>query len=312
MVSADEGLLQPLCGVGDDGPVVLLGARARGGDHGPRRHEPRGQAMRFVHHVPDVFVCAGLSRHDLAAVDDRPAAYGKDEVDALFAHQPRPLLHLGVGGVGPDAAEVHYVLAALVQPAPLPVVEPGAFQRAAAVGQQHVPPHAAHLFLDCAFGAPLAKMLADGVLISEVVHICCLLDIMQFIHCFSERGRTRRCTGIPEWDGSHIIIESSPHLPGATIVSACLSPGSSPGRRCTAGAALPHGCANCYGTRERKSRLPPRAVETILRAGIALQPRLAPRGVRIVGHQHAACKRGGRRLLSARLRFPSSGGAGLP
>lgn len=99
---------------------------------------------------------------------------------------------------------------------------------------------------------------------------------MLFIHCFSERGRTRRCTGIPERDGSHIIIESSPHLPGATIVSACLSPGSSPGRRCTAGAALPHGCANCYGTRGRKSRLPPRAVETILRAGIALQPRLAP------------------------------------
>lgn len=120
-------------------------------------------------------------------------------------------------------------------------------------------------------------MWADGVLISEVVHICCLLDIMLFIHCFSERGRTRRCTGIPERDGSHIIIESSPHLPGATIVSACLFPGSSPGRRCTAGAALPHGCANCYGTRERKSRLPPRAVETILRAGIALQPRLAPR-----------------------------------
>lgn len=119
-------------------------------------------------------------------------------------------------------------------------------------------------------------MWADGVLISEVVHICCLLDIMLFIHCFSERGRTRRCTGIPERDGSHIIIESSPHLPGATIVSACLSPGSSPGRRCTAGAALPYGCANCYGTRERKSRLPPRAVETILRAGIALQPRLAP------------------------------------
>ena len=80
----------------------------------------------------------------------RPAAHGKDEVDALFAHQPRPLLHLGVGGVGPDAAEVHYVLAALVQPAPQPVVEPGAFQRVAAVGQQHVPPRAAHLFLDCA------------------------------------------------------------------------------------------------------------------------------------------------------------------
>lgn len=115
---------------------------------------------------------------------------------------------------------------------------------------------------------------------------------MLFIHCFSERGRTRRCTGIPERDGSHIIIESSPHLPGATIVSACLSPDSSPGRRCTAGAALPHGCANCYGTRGRKSRLPPRAVETILRAGIALQPRPAPREVRIVGHQHAACKGG--------------------
>ena len=69
------------------------------------------------------------------------------------------------------AAEVHHVLAALVQPFHQRFIQPCAFQRAAAVGQQHVLAHLFHFLFDCALGAPLAEVLADGVLISEVVHI---------------------------------------------------------------------------------------------------------------------------------------------
>ena len=156
------GLLQLLRGVGDDGAVVLLGARARGGDHGTRRNELRGVLMPRVLHLPDVFVQPRLCRDYLAAVDDRAAAHGEDEVDALVAHQPRALLHLVVGRVGQDAAEVHHRLTALVQPVHHLVIQSRAPQRAAAVGQQHAASHTFHLFLDCALGPPLPKCWRTG------------------------------------------------------------------------------------------------------------------------------------------------------
>ena len=126
--------------------------------------------MPRVLHVPDVFVQSCLCRYYLAAVDDRSATHRQDEVDAVFAHQLRSFLHLVVGGIGHNAAEVHHVLAALVQPFHRRVIQPRAFQRAAAVGQQHILAHTGHFFLDCTLCAPLAEVLSDGVLISELVH----------------------------------------------------------------------------------------------------------------------------------------------
>ena len=172
VIRPDKRLFQFLFRIGDDRPVVLLGASARRSDYGTRRHELRRKAVLFVHHVPDVPVCPRLRRHYLAAVDDRPAAYGQDEVDTLLADDARALLHFPVGGVGQDASEIRHSLAALAQPAGDFVIQSRAPQRAAAIGQQHVPSHTGHFFLDRALGAPLAEVLADGVLVSKIIHLC--------------------------------------------------------------------------------------------------------------------------------------------
>ena len=170
MVGPHQRLLQPLLLVGNHSTIVLLGTCAGGGHHGPHRHEVRRIAVLLVLRLPNVLVQPGLGRHHLAAVDDRSAAHGEDKVDATLTDETGTLLRLGVGRIGRDASKVRHLFAALAQPSRNLIIQSRALQRAAAVCQQHVLSRAFHLFLDGAFRASLAKMLANGILIREIFH----------------------------------------------------------------------------------------------------------------------------------------------
>ncbi len=91
-----------------------------------------------------------------------PPPTARDEVYALLAHNPCAFLYFGVCRIGHNASEVRHILAAFVQPIHHLVIQSRAFQRSAAVCQQHVLAYTVHFFFDGALGAPLAKVLADG------------------------------------------------------------------------------------------------------------------------------------------------------
>ena len=99
--------------MGDDGTVVHLAAGARDGDHAAHRDKLGGILLFGELHRPDILVQHGLGGDDLAAVDHTAATHGQDEVYLILPAEPCALLHLGVGGIGHDAAKLHHGLSRL-------------------------------------------------------------------------------------------------------------------------------------------------------------------------------------------------------
>ena len=123
--------------MGNDCAVVHFAAGAGGGHHRAHGDKRRRIFPLLVFQLPNITVYHRLGRHDLAAVDHAASAYGQDEVHMVLPRQPRPLLNLGVGGVGHDAAKLYYCLARLGKNGNHLVIDPALFQRAAAIGQHH-------------------------------------------------------------------------------------------------------------------------------------------------------------------------------
>lgn len=165
--------------------------------------------MVGVLHFPDVCVKLGLCCHYLAAVNDRSAAHGQYEVNVVLAHHFCPFLHHGIGRVWHDAAKVEHVFAAFVQPALYLVVQARSFERTATVCQQHICARVAYLFFYCAFGAPLAKVLAYGILESEIVHVAFLL----FIVVCCEKASLRLAYVRRMWQDWHLAAAGRPFGP---------------------------------------------------------------------------------------------------
>ena len=88
----------------------------------------------------------------------------------LLACYARAILHIVVCWVRHYATEINYLLAALAQPACNPVIQPRPLERASAVGQHHMLANVFHLLFNRALCAPLAKMLANGVLKVKFFH----------------------------------------------------------------------------------------------------------------------------------------------
>ena len=164
---ADERALHMRLLVGDDPAVVLLGTRAGERDdaaHGDER--ARHLAVGVLERL-DVLVKHRLRGDHLAAVEDRPAADGEDEVDLLLACERGAFLSLLVGRVGHDAAEVHHALARARELIDHVAVDAGSFDRTSAVGEHHCLAHSAHLGVECLVHGPLAEVVPDRVVVRE-------------------------------------------------------------------------------------------------------------------------------------------------
>ena len=160
MIGAEQRLLQLLLLVGDNGAVVLLRARARCRDYGSHRPEVCRLSVVGVPCVPHVLIHPRQCRHNLAAVDDRPAAHGEYEVDVVLADNPRAFLHLGVRRVG------HY---------------------AAAVGQEYARAHVLHLSAYRLLGASLAEIQADGIVVIKCIHCPCMFVLDAKLSCLRRK-----------------------------------------------------------------------------------------------------------------------------
>ena len=127
--------------------------------------------MLGVLQFPNVLVQFGLRGDDLAAIGHAAAAHGENQIDVIFTRQLRTLLHLGIGGIGHDAVELHDTLACGIQDTHDLIVHAVALDRAAAVGQHDgfavVPQQTAEIL----FHAALAEIHLRLVLKNEVVHI---------------------------------------------------------------------------------------------------------------------------------------------
>ena len=153
--------------VGDDGAVVLLGARAgecHDAAHGDER--ARHLAVDVLERL-DVLVKHRLRGDHLAAVEDRPAADGENEVDLFLACERGAFLALLVGRIGHDAAEVHHALARARELVDHVAVDAGSFDRASAVGEHHCLAHGTHLGVECLVHGPLAEVVPDRVVVRE-------------------------------------------------------------------------------------------------------------------------------------------------
>ena len=107
---------------------------------------------------------------DLAAVGHAAAAHGEDQVNMVFTCQLRALLHLGIGGVGHDAGELHNALTLRVQDTHDLIVHAVALDGTAAIGQHDgfakVCEQAAEVLLHAAF----AEIYLGLVFKNKVIH----------------------------------------------------------------------------------------------------------------------------------------------
>ena len=89
----------------------------------------------------------------------------------IFTRQLRTLLHLGIGGIGHDAVELHDTLAGGVQNAHDLIIHAIALDGAAAVGQHDGFPVVPQQTAEVLFHAALAKIHLGLVFKNKVVHI---------------------------------------------------------------------------------------------------------------------------------------------
>ena len=66
------------------------------------------QKMVLKFHLPNILVRFGLCGDDLTAVNDRTAAYRKNQVDPVFTDNLCPFLHLCISGIGHDTGKLCY------------------------------------------------------------------------------------------------------------------------------------------------------------------------------------------------------------
>ena len=64
--------------------------------------------MVLKFHFPNILVRFCLRGNDLTAVNDRTAAYRKNQVDPVFTDNLCPFLHLCISGIGHDAGKLRY------------------------------------------------------------------------------------------------------------------------------------------------------------------------------------------------------------
>ena len=107
--------------------------------------------------------------NDLAAVG-HAAAHGEDQVDVIFTRRLCAILHLGIGGVGHDAGELHNALTLRVQDTHDLIVHAVALDGTAAIGQHDgfakVCEQAAEVLLHAAF----AEIYLGLVFKNKVIH----------------------------------------------------------------------------------------------------------------------------------------------
>ena len=125
--------------VGDDSAAVHLAAGAGNGhDDAQWKRFNSYSARLHPEIVPDVPVVYSRQGNRLAAVHDRTAADGKNQVDIFFAGQFCAFQHLAVGRVGHDAGKFRNGLARRVQNSCDLFINSVAFDGAAAVSQHHI------------------------------------------------------------------------------------------------------------------------------------------------------------------------------
>ncbi len=168
--NSQNGPLPVLILAGNDRAGVHLRAGAGGGDHRAHGDAGGGEFPLLILHSPDVLVQYRLSGDYLAAVHHAAAAYGQNEVHAAFPDQPGPLLHLGVGGVGHDAGEVHDFLTGRFQQPLQLVVDAVGLDGASAIGQQDSPAVPGHKRFQMFYCGSFAKVDGGGIGIDKFMH----------------------------------------------------------------------------------------------------------------------------------------------
>ncbi len=92
--------------IGNYSYIVLFGACTRSGDYGSHRHEICRYAMVLIPHVPDIFICHGLYRYNLTAIDNRTATDSQDKIYVVITYNPSAFLHLRISGIRHDTTKI--------------------------------------------------------------------------------------------------------------------------------------------------------------------------------------------------------------
>ena len=99
----------------DDCSAVHLSPRPGSCDNGSHGQNVCRELVICHLHLPQVFVCLRLSCHNLAAVNNRTAAYCKNKVYLVFFRQLRTFLYFCISGIRHDTVEIEHFLSCVLE-----------------------------------------------------------------------------------------------------------------------------------------------------------------------------------------------------
>ena len=158
------------CGeICDNGGLVQLAARGRNGENDAERDTGFGALPVYIKLFPEVALRRCSHGDGLGAVDRAAAADGKNEVDLKLPAKLDALVHLFGARVRHDAGELIDALPRRAQRIKNAVIEAGALDAAAAIGEQDICAELAQLLRQMAHGVR-AEVDAHGIIIHKIVH----------------------------------------------------------------------------------------------------------------------------------------------
>ena len=152
-----------------DGGLVQLAARGRDGEDNAEGNARFRRLPVYIKLFPEIALRRSSHGDGFGAVDRAAAADGEDEVDLVFPAKLDALVHLFGARVRHNAGQLEDIFSRRAQRIGHAVIQPGAPDAAAAVGEKDIRAELAQLLRQAAHGVR-AEVDAHGIIIHKIVH----------------------------------------------------------------------------------------------------------------------------------------------